>query len=55
MDRPPPEPAKLLAAFADSAVRAVAKCNPLQVPARYASHFEHWKKLTLHFSPDSAT
>jgi hypothetical protein len=50
---PPSDPA--WRAFADSAVRAVAKCNPLQVPARYASHFEQWKKLTLHFSPDSAT
>jgi hypothetical protein len=31
-------------AYADSAMRAVAKCNPLQVPARYASHFDQWKK-----------
>ena len=50
---PPSDPA--WRAFADSAVRAVTKCNPLQVPARYASHFDQWKKLTLHFSPDSAT
>jgi colicin import membrane protein len=40
-------------AYADSAVRAVAKCNPLQVPARYAPHFDQWKKMTLYFSPDS--
>jgi len=41
-------------AFADSAMRAVAKCSPLQVPARYASHFDQWKKMTLYFSPDSS-
>ncbi len=40
-------------AFADSAVRAAAKC-PLQVPAAYLSHFDQWKKMTLHFSPDGA-
>jgi hypothetical protein len=40
-------------AYADSAVRAVNKCNPLQVPTRYAPHFDQWKKMTLYFSPDS--
>lgn len=40
-------------AYADSAVRAVARCNPLQVPARYVAHFDQWRKMTLHFSPDS--
>jgi hypothetical protein len=41
-------------AYADSAVRAVIKCNPLQVPPRYLSQLERWRKMTLHFSPDSA-
>ena len=41
-------------AFADSAVRAVTKCNPLQSPPRYLDHFDQWKKMSLHFSPDSA-
>ena len=50
---PPSDPA--WRAYADSAVRAVAKCNPLQVPARYLPHFEQWRKMTLHFSPDSAS
>jgi colicin import membrane protein len=40
-------------AYADSAVRAVMKCNPLQVPPRYLSQFGQWRKMTLHFSPDS--
>jgi hypothetical protein len=40
--------------FADSALRAVTKCSPLQVPAQYAARFDQWKKLSLHFSPDRA-
>jgi hypothetical protein len=40
--------------FADSAVRAVTKCSPLQVPPQYAARFDQWKKLSLHFSPDAA-
>jgi hypothetical protein len=35
--------------YADSAVRAVTKCNPLRVPAQYAAQFDQWKKMTLHF------
>jgi hypothetical protein len=38
--------------FADSAVRAVTKCSPLQVPPQFAARFDQWKKLSLHFSPD---
>jgi hypothetical protein len=41
-------------AYADSAVRAVTQCNPLQVPPGYLPHFEQWRKMTLHFSPESA-
>lgn len=37
--------------YADSAMRAVAKC-PLRVPVRYLAHFDQWRKMTLHFSPD---
>jgi hypothetical protein len=40
-------------AYADSAIRAAARC-PLQVPARYLPHFDQWRKMTLHFSPDGA-
>jgi hypothetical protein len=40
--------------YADSAVRAVTKCNPLEVPPRYLPHFEQWRRMTLHFSPDRA-
>jgi hypothetical protein len=40
--------------YAESAVRAVKKCNPLTVPAEYAPRYDHWRKVTLYFSPDSA-
>ena len=40
--------------YAQSAVQAVKKCNPLAVPAEYAPRFDHWRKVTLYFSPDSA-
>lgn len=39
--------------YADSAVRAVKKCNPLSVPAEYLPRFDHWRKVTLYFAPDS--
>ncbi len=35
--------------YADSAVRAVTKCNPLHVPPQYVAQFDQWKKITLHF------
>jgi hypothetical protein len=36
-------------AYADSAVRAVTKCNPLHVPPQYAAQFDQWRKMTLYF------
>jgi hypothetical protein len=36
-------------AYADSAVRAVTKCNPLHVPPQYAAQFYQWRKMTLYF------
>jgi hypothetical protein len=41
-------------AYADSAVQAVKKCNPLHVPSDFQPRFEEWKKVTLYFAPDSA-
>jgi hypothetical protein len=40
--------------YADSAVQAVKKCNPLHVPSDFLPRFEEWKKVTLYFAPDSA-
>jgi hypothetical protein len=36
-------------AYADSALRAVTKCNPLHVPPQYAAQFDQWRKITLYF------
>ena len=36
-------------AYADSALRAVTKCNPLHVPPQYAAQFDQWRKMTLFF------
>ena len=49
---PPTDPA--WRAHAESAVRAVLKCNPLRVPAQYAPYFEQWRTKTVHFDPESA-
>ena len=49
---PPTDPA--WRAHAESAVRAVLKCNPLRVPQQYAPYFEQWRTKTVHFDPQSA-
>jgi len=49
---PPRDPA--WRAHAESAVRAVLKCNPLKLPLEYAPFFEQWKSKTIHFDPESA-
>ncbi len=49
---PPSDPA--WRAHAESAMRAVLKCNPLHVPAQYAPYFEQWRSKTVHFDPQSA-
>ncbi len=37
--------------YAESAMRAVHKCDPLKVPAEYMPYFEQWKVETIHFDP----
>jgi hypothetical protein len=49
---PPKDPA--WRAHAESAVRAVLKCNPLHLPPQYAPYFEQWKSKTIHFDPQNA-
>jgi outer membrane biosynthesis protein TonB len=49
---PPSDPA--WRAHAESAMRAVLKCNPLRVPPEFAPYFEQWKTKTVHFDPQSA-
>ena len=46
---PPSDPA--WRAHAESAMRAVRKCDPLKVPAQYMPYFEEWKIETIHFDP----
>jgi outer membrane biosynthesis protein TonB len=46
---PPNDPA--WKAHAESAMRAVRKCDPLRVPPEYAPFFEEWKIETIHFDP----
>jgi hypothetical protein len=46
---PPTDPA--WRADAESAMRAVRKCDPLHVPPQYAPYFEEWKVETIHFDP----
>ena len=46
---PPSDPA--LRSLADSALRAVQRCNPLQIPAQYMPYYNEWKDLLLRFDP----
>lgn len=49
---PPTDPA--WRAHAESAMRAVRKCDPLRVPPEYVPYFEQWKIETIHFDPREA-
>ena len=42
----------LFRSLADSAMRAVRKCNPLRIPAQFAPYFDQWKNRTLRFDPE---
>ena len=47
---PPGDPA--LSSLAESAVRAVRKCNPLKIPAQFAPFHQQWRNRTLRFDPE---
>lgn len=47
---PPSDPA--MRSLADSALRAVRKCNPLRIPEQYAPYYEEWKGRVLRFDPE---
>ncbi len=49
---PPSDPA--WRAYAESAMRAALKCNPLHVPPQYAPYFEQWRTKNVLFDPQSA-
>lgn len=47
---PPSDPA--LKSLADSAVRAVRKCDPLRIPPQFAPYYDQWKARILRFDPE---
>lgn len=50
---PPPDPA--MRGLAESAIRAVRKCNPMQIPAQYLPFYEQWKARVVRFDPAEMT
>jgi len=46
---PPSDPN--LRSLAESALRAVRRCNPLRIPAQYAPYFNQWKSRIVRFDP----
>ena len=47
---PPSDPA--LQSLAESAMRAVRRCNPLKIPEQYAPYYDQWKGRVLRFDPE---
>ncbi len=47
---PPSDPS--LQSLADSALRAVRRCNPLKIPEQYAPYYDLWKGRVLRFDPE---
>jgi colicin import membrane protein len=37
--------------IAESAMRAVRKCDPLRIPAQFQPYYEEWKTRLMHFNP----
>lgn len=47
---PPSDPD--LRALAESALRAVRRCDPLRIPAQYQPYYEQWKGRIVRFDPE---
>jgi colicin import membrane protein len=47
---PPSDPN--LRNLADSAIRAVRRCNPMHIPAAYMPYYEQWKARVVRFDPE---
>jgi colicin import membrane protein len=47
---PPSDPS--LQALADSALRAVRRCDPLRIPAQYQPYYDQWKGRIVRFDPE---
>ncbi len=39
--------------LADSALRAVQRCNPLKIPAKFQPYYQQWKDWVVGFDPDT--
>ena len=50
LTNPPSDPASR--ALADSAMRAVRRCNPLKIPAYFQPYYQQWKDWLVGFDPD---
>jgi colicin import membrane protein len=50
LKNPPSDPS--LTSLAESALRAVRRCNPLKIPAQYQPYFEQWRARILRFDPE---
>jgi hypothetical protein len=51
LTNPPADPQSR--ALAESAMRAVRRCNPLHIPAKFQPYYEQWKDWVVGFDPDS--
>ena len=49
LTNPPSDPA--LRSLADSALRAVRRCNPLKIPDQFSPYYDQWKGRVLRFDP----
>ena len=47
---PPSDPN--LRSLAESAIRAVRRCNPLRIPAQYQPYYDQWKGRIVRFDPE---
>jgi colicin import membrane protein len=47
---PPGDPN--LRSLADSALRAVQKCNPMKIPERFAPYYDSWARRIVRFDPE---
>ena len=47
---PPSDPA--WRTYAESAMRAVQRCNPLHVPPEFAPYFQEWREKNINFDPE---
>ncbi|MGO9674870.1 MAG: cell envelope biogenesis protein TolA [Methylocella sp.] len=47
---PPADPN--LRSLAESALRAVRRCNPLRIPAQYQPYYDQWKGRIVRFDPE---